>query len=106
MTRNFLLVLCFLVMPVSTNAQTANQTCESMIGRDNSAVMSKSQCLCFMKQGNKYLDPRVVKLWREALYYKESRMDEIVELGISKAKLTRQMRKLARGAKRVCGINM
>lgn len=65
-----------------------------------------SQCLCLMKQGEKHLDPRLAKLWREALYYEESRMDQMMDLGISKAKLLRQMKKVALGGRKSCGINM
>lgn len=106
MNRTIPLLLCLLVIPSVTSALTGEQTCEKMIARGNSSNMSITQCLCLMEQGNKHLDQRVGILWREALYFGESRMNEIANLGISEAKLTRQMKKLALKAKRVCRIDM
>ena len=103
--KHFVAAVIWLALsPSLAVALTGSETCTRMIAGENSGDMDMSQCLCLMKQGDKYLDSRVVSLWREALYFKESRMEQISKLGISEARLSRQLKKTARAARRNCGI--
>ncbi|MEM7440600.1 MAG: hypothetical protein AAF393_13455 [Pseudomonadota bacterium] len=66
--------------------------------------MTQSQCTCLLSKGDKRMDPALGKLWKEALYTGKSRVNELRSLGMSEAKMERQMRRTLRDARRDCGV--
>ena len=66
--------------------------------------MTQTQCKCLLSRGDKRMDPALARLWKEALYTGQSRVDELRKLNMSEAKMERQMRRTMRDAQRMCGV--
>lgn len=97
------LFLCLFASPVLASVSNAEICAKA--GSDNRlGEMTEAQCACFLDQGDRRMDRRLARLWKEALYTGQSREAEVLALGISQSKMERQMHRTLRDARKSCGV--
>ena len=94
-----------LVLAGPALAATNGQICETAKGDDRLGDMTVAQCACVLSQGDRRMDKRLAKLWKEALQTGESRVREVRALGLGERRMERQMRRTLRDARKNCGVD-
>lgn len=102
MTR---LLAVLLVIAAPAHAATNAEICDRADRENRLGEMSPAQCTCVLSQGDRRMDGALAILWKDALYTGQSRVEEVRALGLSQAKLERQMRRTLRDARRKCGVS-
>lgn len=104
--RNLLFVTALTLASGSVQAQTiaSNDVCSRAYSDDRLNGISIEQCACLAGIAQKNMSPELYILWTEAMYYGESREEEMFALKQSQNRTLNQLKKTKRQSQKQCGI--
>ena len=103
MTR-VLALLALLGAGPALGAATNGDICAQAGKEARLGDMTPAQCTCVLAQGDRRMDSRLARLWKEALLTGQSRIEEVRALNIPERRMERQMRRTLADARKNCGV--